>query len=275
MQQILDSFVELTEIRAAYFDDYREMINGNNKEHCKFCTLINQVPSLHKQCLRSDENACKESGRSRKTVLYKCHMGLWEVICPIYIRGYSAGYLMLGQVKGLDNNSESRDLLVKKLRVIGVSDIIVNKAVEAYDRMQTFDAVKINAAARMLELIAQHIMDSEIIRICDAEAIEKSKELIRKDFNKPLSVESIAKIANLNPSYLSFLFKKQTGINITSFIDDLRMTQAKRLLSETNKQIKEISASCGYEDQNYFSRIFKKYSGISPTAYRKVSRSSD
>lgn len=275
MQQILDNFVELTGIRAAYFDDYKELINGKNKKHCEFCTYINQVPALHQLCLNSDKNACMESEQSGKTLRYKCHMGLWEVICPVHIRGYSAGYLMLGQVKGSENKGGSGDLIARKLSSGGVSDNIINKAVEAFDRMQTYDSARINAAARMLELIAGYMMETEIVRVYDVEAIEKSKEMISKNFNKHLSVEHLARIVDLSPSYLSFLFKKQTGMTITSYIDDLRITQAKKLLSETSRQVKDISASCGYADQNYFSRIFRKHTGISPVAYRKDSRSSD
>ena len=79
-------------------------------------------------------------------------------------------------------------------------------------------------------------------------------------------------LQNINASYLSALFKKETGVTLTEYINQKRMKQAARLLTSTKLQIQTISQYCGISDVNYFSKLFKKYAGKTPNEFRKEAR---
>lgn len=87
-------------------------------------------------------------------------------------------------------------------------------------------------------------------------------------YNTDLSLSSLAKLCSVSHSYLSVLFKRETGITVTDYINQTRIRQALTLLNSTNMPIGEIAAHCGFMDANYFSRIFKKMQGLSPRQYR-------
>ena len=70
-------------------------------------------------------------------------------------------------------------------------------------------------------------------------------------------------------SYISHLFKKHCGKSIRAYTNDLRISEAKKLLKNTGLSIKEISERTGFFDSNYFSNSFKKETGVSPKEYRK------
>lgn len=102
----------------------------------------------------------------------------------------------------------------------------------------------------------------------------KSKEIktavnyIEKNYNKEISFDEVSKMVNLSPSYFSKLFKKETGINFVSYVTNEKIKKAKELLEIIDIPILNISLDLGYKESNYFSRVFKKIEGISPTEYR-------
>jgi len=94
--------------------------------------------------------------------------------------------------------------------------------------------------------------------------------LIDSQLSGELSLKHIAAVLGINPSYLSNIFKKETGSTITAFITKRRMEQAGNLLRNTNMQVQDVAIYCGIPDANYFSKLFKKEIGFSPIEYRNL-----
>jgi AraC-like DNA-binding protein len=85
----------------------------------------------------------------------------------------------------------------------------------------------------------------------------------------PGTIAFYADEAGISENYLSRLVKQATGRSVGAWIDIVRIQRAKRLLSSTDLPVIDIAASVGVEDQSYFSRLFKKETGITPSAFRK------
>lgn len=101
------------------------------------------------------------------------------------------------------------------------------------------------------------------------ELIRQAKEYIDNHFHKDMSLDDVSRELNISPYYFSKLFKEETGENFVEYVTGRRMDRAKMLLKNPDKSIKEICVEVGYSDPNYFSRIFKKYQGVSPTEYKE------
>lgn len=100
--------------------------------------------------------------------------------------------------------------------------------------------------------------------------------LIGKKYMEPdLSVEMICDTLGKSRSYLSRMFKENTGMNLLDYLHTTRLTHAKRLLNETDLGISEIASKVGYYSGWTLARVFKRYEGITPTAYRKAFCHSD
>ena len=99
----------------------------------------------------------------------------------------------------------------------------------------------------------------------------KVVHLISKRYMEPdLSVEMICDCLGKSRSYLSRMFKENTGMNLLDYLHTTRLTEAKKLLNETDLGISEIAAKVGYYSGWTLARVFKRYEGITPTAYRKA-----
>ena len=99
--------------------------------------------------------------------------------------------------------------------------------------------------------------------------IDRAKEYINENFRRDISLDDVSREVDISPYYFSKLFKQETGKNFIEYLTEIRLKNARELLQDSRLSIKEICAQSGYSDPNYFSRIFKKYEGVTPSEFRE------
>ena len=102
--------------------------------------------------------------------------------------------------------------------------------------------------------------------------IKRALDIISTEYYTELTLDSIAERVHLTPVYFSMLFKKETKVNFSDYLTKCRIGAAKVLLEESQHKNKEICEMVGYQDARYFSKVFKKYTGKTPSEYKKYSR---
>lgn len=100
------------------------------------------------------------------------------------------------------------------------------------------------------------------------EIIKKAIRYISQNFSRSLTLDEVAEHVHLNSAYFSTLFKQSTGSSFKEYLNMVRIEESKRLLANTDYSIIDISLATGFEDQSYFSKVFKKYTGLTPKQYR-------
>lgn len=96
-------------------------------------------------------------------------------------------------------------------------------------------------------------------------------DYLEANLHNDLTLDLLADKLNLTPGYFSTLFKNKTGENFSDTLNNLRVQHAKRMLQQPEYKIKDVAAQVGYQNVNSFIRMFKRYSGITPGEYRKIS----
>lgn len=104
----------------------------------------------------------------------------------------------------------------------------------------------------------------------DIKPIREIKKYIEENYMEEISLGQLAELVDMNASYLSSVFKKETGMTYSEYLILCRVKQASRLLVETNLSIGEIAHQSGYQDARYFSKQFSKQVGLKPSEYRKL-----
>lgn len=113
-----------------------------------------------------------------------------------------------------------------------------------------------------------HDISSEQEITSKSHIIKQVQEMVTADSGHDLSVKTIADRVFLHPVYLSKIYKSETGEGLGDYIIRKRMERALYLLKHTNKKIYEITAELGYQNPQYFSKMFRKHYGMTPNEYR-------
>jgi AraC-like DNA-binding protein len=101
-------------------------------------------------------------------------------------------------------------------------------------------------------------------------ALRKAERFIWENYTRKISLQEIADASGLSAPYFSTIFKDEMGENLSNYLNRLRVGKARDMLTETDLTLCEIAAACGFEDQSWFSKIFKSYIGTSPGKYREA-----
>lgn len=136
-----------------------------------------------------------------------------------------------------------------------------------FEHTQKPDFLQKQRLACALEEILLTVAQST--REAQERSLEISLRMIHNSYHTDLSIPALAKAENLSHSRYIEVFRKQTGLSPTAYVIRLRMQVACDLLESTNLSIVQISRMVSYDDAHFFSKLFKKHVGISPSQYRK------
>ena len=134
-----------------------------------------------------------------------------------------------------------------------------------------------NAIAQCVTHIAKQRGDEKVVdnlRLLnvnerEADIAEKAIKYIEANYDKKINLSDLAEELFINETYLSPLLKRALGVPPIQYITNLRVTRATELLANTNQKISNIAVMTGYPDQTYFTKVFKRVTGKSPTEYRQ------
>lgn len=119
------------------------------------------------------------------------------------------------------------------------------------------------------QYLSDKVQDADGEKFALFKAIE---QYIADNLKEDISLKDTAAKFNLSPYYFSRTFKKVFGYNFSDYLNMVRVSRAKELLKDDSLSVKEICYLVGYSDPNYFSKVFKKYEGVTPTEYREKLR---
>ena len=99
---------------------------------------------------------------------------------------------------------------------------------------------------------------------------EQARAYIDRHYMDPeLSLSSVANAVSVSPNHLSTLFKSKIGVGVSEYLTEVRIRQAKRLLITSDLRVSEVGERVGYQNMEYFSMLFKKNTGQTPSQYRR------
>ncbi len=188
-------------------------------------------------------------------------------------------YFVEAFFEGLGNSATESKMFLQYV-TMNMYFIVVNFAETLQadkDEIETFDASsdvlsKVDSAKQyLIRIIAAVItMRDNASGNRYADVVDEVVRYIEKNYAmEELSLNTLASVVNFSPNHLSAVFSQQTGQTIIRYLTDYRMNKAKELLRCTGKRSSIISMEVGYKDPHYFSYLFKKTQGMTPTQYRE------
>lgn len=262
---LMEDFYILTSVKIALFD-----INGNEilsypNHHCSFCNLVRSTKEGEKLCRKSNENSFARCQKKRTLEIFKCHAGLIETTAPLIDQGQVIGYIMFGQITDILDRNCITDILkdtIQKLNLdsVGYDASIYNVAVKTHEQIE--------AAAKILEACTFYVLFHDLVSAQRDTFAQNLNQFLIAHISEDLSVDRLTKEFNISKNKLYETCNRHLSVGIAEYIKSIRINEAKKLLKETELPIYIISDLVGFNDYNYFCRVFKKETGISARKYR-------
>lgn len=142
--------------------------------------------------------------------------------------------------------------------------------VERYRDMELWEKMELRSA--MLLIMSQFIHYAHPRVWTHDERMKRVLEFIHSNIGESIDVDKLSSVANVTKPHFIRIFKREFGVSPIQYINSKKVEQAQLLLFTTDKAVKEVAYTLGFSDQNYFIRMFRKATGITPKEYRKQLR---
>ena len=177
---------------------------------------------------------------------------------------------------GIDFAQDSKDSLIRILTRQIKETVVVDAPkllellpeIEDCNRLQT--AVSIQKIRNRLEYMTLYCIEKLNKQNSEQAFCEKLIQYFREHISENLTLDDISKILFISSSHIEYLSHREFGCGVMHLFNRLKVDRACMLLQTSDLRVSGIASHLGYNDQNYFSRIFRKYSGVSPSKYRKL-----
>ncbi|MFI3174057.1 MAG: PocR ligand-binding domain-containing protein [Bacillota bacterium] len=244
--------------------------------------MINHIKGLQQSKINESIQMYKRSGgTSQNTYPYKKEQAL---ISKIKMGAIKEAKDILNDLLGYILYDEGKNLEALKIRSIELCSLFSRAAIEGgapssiafnlnHDFLESILKMKNSEdLAIKLEYAIEAFSRSISVKAQDSgkqqEVIQKAANYISTHYAERLSLEEVANHVGLNASYFSTLFKESTGTSFKEHLNAVRVEESKKLLAHTTQSVIHIASAVGFEDQGYFTKVFKKYTGLTPKQFR-------
>ncbi len=213
-----------------------------------FCSAY-QAQNGKDYCRHSDRTLLEKCRISGQLEYHLCHAGLYDAAMPVIKSGITVGYILMGRLHAPASPACPQ---------------LSGSLAELYGQVPSLNDVQLESLRRLLS----NILFSNAIDIEYNELAEEISEYIYAHLTDALSVSALCEKFFVSRNSLYKCFRNYYGLTVNDYIIRVRLDHAKKLLTETNETVNRICADIGIQNEPYFCRLFKKHTGLSPTAYR-------
>ena len=267
-QEIIEVLSELHKITgfrvSLHGTDYSE-IAAYPKEKNEICRCIQEDNEEYKICAACDKAACRVALETHGTHIYKCRYGFVEAVSPLYNFGTLTGFLMMGQVFEEDCVPNGKELTSK----------IGTEAEAMLSAVPILKPDMINSYLKIMTICAQYLTLSNAMPSEKPTVAEIAKRYIHENFKEKINIKDMCIEISCSKSTLITSFKRSYGITVNNYLNEVRLEEACKMLSQKSKSIGEIALAVGFSDQSYFSKVFSAKYGMPPSDFKQSNEKGD
>lgn len=236
--------------------------------HTAFCETINSIPEGHARCVACDARASATCMEIKNVYHYRCHAGLCETLIPIFDSGAVISFLGFGQ---LLDETPIEEQWAQTASTLSWYPGDLEELHEKFLTLRQYASQKTESLIEVLKITASYVQFSNAIISTKYTDLQRLELYISQHYAEKLSIKSISNDLNFGATKLCALAKTLSkGHSLTHLIASHRIQAAQELLLSSDKSISEVAALVGYEDYNYFTKVFKHIVGVTPSKYRST-----
>jgi AraC-like DNA-binding protein/ligand-binding sensor protein len=243
-----------------------------------FCMEIKSNRTLWDRCIRMKHDILNKSRKLKKTYFGMCYCGVEEYIVPILCNDIVIGVICAGEF------CQNKKLSSYRISKISKKYDIEKSLLEEKFRQATSENIPdLVTVENLLLIVSEYLANTyatlisthknftakNVMASSESYILSHILEYVQQNYINTITVGEVAYFCHCSESYINHIFKKNIRVNIKAYINKLRVEQSKEYLMNTSESISEIAMRVGYNDPNYFSNVFTKICGFTPTEYKK------
>lgn len=277
--EMLVQFYNATGLRIGVHDPDMEIlaehpIKPEKIEELSFCDVVRRLsPTSVYKCANCDRKASEHVRMTKKSYIYRCHMGFTEALIPILSHGEVMSVMMIGQIRDESEDKSSFERIISQIKDLDYNNCtpeIREILKTSFDKMNRLSLEKFTGFAYLLEVCAQSIYDKRWIRCEEKTIFENFVEYVKQNIYNDISISDAALALKISRSHLSRILQTTQNTTFTNYLTDRRIEVAKELLLTTTMSVKDISTALKFKESTYFMRVFKQKTGYTCLAFRKT-----
>ncbi len=262
LREIIDDVHTVLGVSLSVMDTDNHTLYKREKDNDEFCIRILSNPVGRYKCVCSDKEVIARHECVGGAVSHICHAGILDTVVPLIKDNVTVGYIFIGRVRPTENPVG----VAERLSWLGDSEADIN---DRYSRLTYYTDEQMTCIKR---LVSNILFDSAVEIVHDTVA-EKAVDYIKANIKDDLSIDNLCKILFVSKNRLYSEFRKYFGMTVNEYVTDYRVESAKKLLSNSELTVSQVSEATGMGNYAYFSKLFKQKTGLSPTEYRKFEMS--
>lgn len=262
----------LTGIVTDYINCNNETFSVCSPTDCNpLCKLIREYPEGYEACNCSTYENLTNCKKNRKSLCYRCHAGLIDIIVPLFSGDKYLGSLTTGQVFDYQPTLNDFQKFISNHQYLKTSKADLY---QLFFNIHVYTSEQLAALVNLLEIFGNYVIETEnklkfLESVNEKQQIQAARIYMEQHCTSPLSIHLIANKVSLSKSHFAHLFKQETGTSPIQYLNNIRINKAKILLHNIDKSITEIAYECGFSNLTHFNRMFHKFAGDTPRNYRK------
>jgi AraC-like DNA-binding protein len=250
---------------------------------CEFCLFAKAGRASHQGCRLNKHAVNRLAVRRGAGFSGLCHLGLTDIVEPLLYHGQVLGMFYCGSVvvKGTEKQARSRIERYCHRHAFDPKPYLAR--LESVPRVPAATITEYSVRLRLItelaaKLVAAHAPWPQRYRTYTAAdaahahrlppLVQRALRYVHRHSSQPLQVQQIALAVKCHPDYLNRVFRRAMGRPLSEYILCVRVDHARHLLQNSHYSLDEIAYRTGFHDQSHFARVFKKYLGATPGAYR-------
>lgn len=255
-EHFLKNIYLLTGAPPTLYNAHRQWIGSYPNIPCPFCDLVRRNEQCLAHCRACDREALDACEKTQKTLVYRCHLGMYEIAAPLYNQGELSGFLLLGQVRSKQREDMLYSIEHAKKYVESEADLRA-----ALENCKQVPMDKIQAIAQLLTVYAFYISENNLMKNQVSDLAYSIAQYIQENLSHRITNAELSGVFFYNRKTLTKAFHEAYGMSITDYANNLRMTRAKSMMKKNPRlSVGAVAKAVGITDQGYFSKLFlQKY----------------
>lgn len=266
INEMLKEFHKISKVTISVWDADFNQITFYPKPMSPICSKIKLYAEGKQKCLESDINACRKAAATGGAYTFTCHAGLVDTVVPIYNDNELIAYIMFGQIKDSEQELSNVDKVKAICKKYNIDEKIIE---EHYKNLPALNRQQIDAISNLFKMCVPYFYTSKAIKAEENIFAREIELYITENITSRLSVEDLCNKFQITITALYDISHKFFHTSIKNYIIEKRLEKAKHYLTTTQWSVSQICDKLGFNDYNYFIRIFKKRTGYTPLSYRK------